>query len=1153
MDNPIKYSDFIQPDDSIQVLIELLEEARTMYAKLSQTLKGQAADLENNSKKITNVTSEEQEITRKTVLEAEKLAKAYEDLKKTQSENAKEIIRLKREQSIANNVNKLTVALNNSAEGSYNRLSAQYALNKVRLNAMSQSEREATEEGRSLVEQSRALYEQMKVLQAQTGQTSLNVGNYEAATVSLREEIKKNTFELAQMKLRGEEGTAAYQSLLERTGELRDTLNDTRNEIQNMASDTSSLDSVLSAASAGAGGFSVFTGAMELFGSGSKEVEEAQKSLQATIAITTGLQSVQNAVQRDSAMMMGISRIQTYALAKSEAYRRLIQIQGTNATIGATIAQKTFNLVASANPYVLLATAILTIVGALVIFSKGTETAAEKQNRLNAYQKEHINILEQESKALSEFSTQRIKNIEKELDVAKARGARSEELRVIEDRLAEARRKNHAESVGFYSQEIKDLDINKIKLQDLQRELSRLNEAKAEGQKKVFVDLELNGNITKEKIDEALDVIQGKIDNFGRLVEIGTRLKEQEEDLNKQEAVREAERAKARKDRAKELYEGEREILRKAEDAKFSLIQNTRQREITETKASYSRQIQDLQYQLKTDLNLTKKGREAINQLIVTLSTKRDEDLRVLENKYSEEKMNQQRIAQDLFIEVMGEGIEKERTILLSDYDRRIEDLRFRLETEKGLTLEQRKELYDNIVQIEVAKFTALDKLEADHRMKLSAASIEATQIQLEGVKEGSQEEFDLRIQLLQKQRTLELQENASKTNELRQSEKEINKKYDRLILKQIDDFNRDKGLLQLSQQQDLAASEFDLLRTTEEQKTQFRLNQEKERLKKILELNQSASNKLTDIQVATIQNSIAKIDQEIAKSKGKDLDIYSLTGLNLDEDQKSAISDSTSFAIGQLSNYLQAQIEAAQIAVDLANKEVDSKQTALEAEIEARNNGYASNVALANKELDMARRNQDKALKEQEKARKAQLLLDTIMQTSSLVTASAKIWGQLGFPWAIPALGIMWGSFAFAKIKAAQVTKQQYGEGGLEFLQGGSHASGNDIPLGMTSDGKDRRAEGGEALAIFRKSSTRKYKDILPRIVKSLNAGVFEEQFMNSHFGGPVVNIPGTDLSGLEDKVDSIRKQGEKKYFIDSKGRMIEQYKNLTTIYHVN
>ena len=102
-----------------------------------------------------------------------------------------------------------------------------------------------------------------------------------------------------------------------------------------------------------------------------------------------------------------------------------------------------------------------------------------------------------------------------------------------------------------------------------------------------------------------------------------------------------------------------------------------------------------------------------------------------------------------------------------------------------------------------------------------------------------------------------------------------------------------------------------------------------------------------------------------------------------------------------------------------------------------------------------MAKKNQDKALKEQQKAQKQQEAIQTVQQIGNLVTASAKIWSQLGFPFAIPAIAIMWASFAASKVKAAQMTKsaggtETYGEGTVELLEGGSHQSGNDIDLGM-------------------------------------------------------------------------------------------------------
>lgn len=156
----------------------------------------------------------------------------------------------------------------------------------------------------------------------------------------------------------------------------------------------------------------------------------------------------------------------------------------------------------------------------------------------------------------------------------------------------------------------------------------------------------------------------------------------------------------------------------------------------------------------------------------------------------------------------------------------------------------------------------------------------------------------------------------------------------------------------------------------------------------------------MSDVEIATIQNTIARIEKEIdqTKSQERGRDIYGLFGLNLDTEQRQAIDESITFAVGQLTSYISVLEESANKAVELANREVQSTQARLNAEIEARNKGYANDVASAQKELALAKRTQEKALKEQQKAQKAQQAIQTIQQIGDLVTASAKIWAQLGF-----------------------------------------------------------------------------------------------------------------------------------------------------------
>ena len=208
-----------------------------------------------------------------------------------------------------------------------------------------------------------------------------------------------------------------------------------------------------------------------------------------------------------------------------------------------------------------------------------------------------------------------------------------------------------------------------------------------------------------------------------------------------------------------------------------------------------------------------------------------------------------------------------------------------------------------------------------------------------------------------------------------------------------------------------------------------------------------------------------------------------------------------------------------------------------------------------ARKELETAKKNQQKAIEQQKRAQRAQIALDTASQASSLITAAAGIWAQLKFPWAIPAIAIMFASFAAAKIKAMQAvnsSSEEYGEGTVELLEGGSHQSGHDIDLGTKSDGTKRRAEGGEFFAVINKRNSRKYRREIPAVIGALNDGAFEEKYLNAYAGGNInitADTPERDLTRLSDDVHSIKEQGERTTYFDGKGNTIVIYKNLKRI----
>ena len=1152
--NPIYYRDLITPDDSITKLIEQLGELISTYDTAKSKIQGAAQQVTQNMQGVSGATEEQRKQIQLLTEQSDKLVAEYRDVTTAQWKATQAFAEANAAKKESAQIDKLITQINTSAEGSYNRLSAQYRLNKIRLNEMSAEERKATEAGKQLEAETAAIYEEMKALQEATGKHQLNVGNYADASKGLKLELRELTLQMAQMKLAGEENSEEYKTMAFRAGQLKDAMMDASNEVNKMASDTQALDATLGAATLAKGGVGAYVGAMNALGANSDDASDAQKTLGATTGTLIGITAAANQLQKESALMTGISVVQTKALAKAEAYERLVKIKGTAATKGATVAQTIFNAVAAANPYVLLAMALITVVGALAAFAAGADKSAKNQKKLNEQESIHLDLMERTIEVSNRRYNEQETNLKRRLDLAKAEDKSLEETQQIEDELYKVQKQRNNENRSFYAREIKDLDANREKLSKLKDMLDEVN--LSDKKKKVRVDVDLNGKIDKVKAEDAIDAIQGQIDNLERKIEIGVELTEESADIENQRKIQLAQRKKD----AETIAKTEQDILRQTQSQRISLIQDAYQRERQTIIANYNNQIEDIKKRLKDEQNLTATARKALNQQIKVLQEQGNRELKALNNEYFQINLESIRATEDMELEVMAEGAEKRRKELDITYKRQIEDLDNQLRTETELTDRQTEEMWKQRMLIQQKYSQEVKKLDAQIAEQGLNAEIVGLQLRLDALQEGTQEEIDLRIEMLGKQRELELAANAQLAEDVRQSEADINAKWDAVILKQTSEMVQKRAMMIFDAQQEFNASEFALIDTNERKKTEFQLAQEKARLEKILELDKTAGVKMTETERQTIVNTIAAIEKETARLPYNNL--YELLGINLDSSQQDALNTAIGSVKDSISSIVDSWNAAADAAVNAADKQVEAAQKTLDAELAAREKGYASNVELAQKELELARKNQEKALKEKEKAQQAQLRIDTITQASSLVTASANIWAALGgIPYVGPALAIaaiatMWGTFAAAKVKAAQVAGQseQYGEGTVELLDGGSHASGNDIDLGYNKKTRRRRrAEGGEFFAVVNKRNSRKYRDVIPDVINSFNDGTFADKYQkaNELMNGYAVNMigSGTDISKLERDVTAIRKQGDEVRYIDNEGRVVVKYKNLTTI----
>lgn len=226
------------------------------------------------------------------------------------------------------------------------------------------------------------------------------------AGASLRQQLRSVREEIATLLLayrsltdqekqtaQGKELARHIDELTEKAGELNDAIADTSQAITNAASDSRGFDQLAGGIQLVVDGFGLATAGAQALGLSESDLMEVQTQLQTALVASNALTSMQVNLQKQSALMQGVNVIQTKAAATAETIRTWAVGRGVIATKAATIAQAAFNAVAKANPYVLLAMAVVTVVGALYALAKGNEAAkkAEEERQAQLERTKEIN------------------------------------------------------------------------------------------------------------------------------------------------------------------------------------------------------------------------------------------------------------------------------------------------------------------------------------------------------------------------------------------------------------------------------------------------------------------------------------------------------------------------------------------------------------------------------------------------------------------------------------------------------------------------------------------------------------------------------------------------------------------------------------------
>ena len=115
------------------------------------------------------------------------------------------------------------------------------------------------------------------------------------------------------------------------------------------------------------------------------------------------------------------------------------------------------------------------------------------------------------------------------------------------------------------------------------------------------------------------------------------------------------------------------------------------------------------------------------------------------------------RAAEDAMLALVKDKREQGRKEIEITYNRQIEDLRIRLQTETNLTIKAKEAINTQILALEKQKDDALSKLSDEELDKELEQRERLISLQLEAVKEGTEQEYQLKMQQLSVQREAEL------------------------------------------------------------------------------------------------------------------------------------------------------------------------------------------------------------------------------------------------------------------------------------------------------------------------------------------------------------------------------------------------------------
>jgi hypothetical protein len=211
--------------------------------------------------------------------------------------------------------------------------------------------------------------------------------------------------EMMRLQLAGKTNTEEFGRLTGEATRLQQAINIANKQIRNLANPGLTFQGVISAVSGVAGAFTAAQGVIGLFGEKNEDLQKIMLKVQSLMAITMGLQQVNNTLLSTSALRLGIvakaQQLWTAAQAKYAAVQRAVNIAAAAGTVANKGLATSFKMVSLAIKSIPGIGWLLAAITALVaIYTKITGKAREAGKAQEEFYK---SVAENASKPIAEF------------------------------------------------------------------------------------------------------------------------------------------------------------------------------------------------------------------------------------------------------------------------------------------------------------------------------------------------------------------------------------------------------------------------------------------------------------------------------------------------------------------------------------------------------------------------------------------------------------------------------------------------------------------------------------------------------------------------------------------------------------------------------